>query len=506
MSAMEHVAVVPAAAMPPASTAPLLVGRYRLHRRVAPGDLGEVWRATDVVLARTVAIQVMRPESAGDPGALARFRDKARHAGSVAHPGLIRTYDYDETSSFCPAFLVMEFVDGPSLDEILARGPLEPLRVLDIVAQVASALDAAEQAGFTHYDITLENVLLNRDGHVKLTDFAGTGPAGGRGAPGTTDSHLYELGVVAYQCLVGNTPFSGNVLPRLPMAIPAGIATLISDITAKDPGGRPASAAGIARRASSLRDRMTASEQASGEYPAAVRPLPRAAGPAPQVPARPWHVNGHERHGRYVMLTAVAAAAIFAAFMVARVTAPGLHPPAVAAVHAGAALVEVNGATLRDQPVDAVRSQLLRAGLAVAVRWNPDSQVPAGRVVSVSPSGPVPSGTLIVVVGALRPAKAGTPVSPTLSSSNSGHPGSHRNRPAPSASASATSSPTASGAPPPTASPPGSPTTPTPTATPTASPAPSSGATPTPSSTATALLGEGMPDSAPGRLAPRHWR
>jgi hypothetical protein len=371
MSAMEHVAVVPAAAIPPASTAPLLVGRYRLHRRVALGDLGEVWRATDVVLARTVAIQVMRPESAEDPGALARFRDKARRAGSVTHPGFIRTYDYDETSSFCPAFLVMEFVDGPSLDEILARGLLEPLRVLDIVAQVAGALDAAEQAGFTRYDITLENVLLNRDGYVKLTDFASTGPAGGRGAPGTTDSHLYELGVLAHQCLVGNTPLSGNVLPPLPMAIPAGIATLISDITAKDPAGRLASAAGIARRASSLRDRMTASEQISGECPVAVLPVPRAGGTTFQLPSRSWDVNGNERHGRYLIMTVAAAAAIFAIFMVARITAPGLHPPTVATAHAGAALVEVNGAVLRDQPVDAVRSQLLRAGLAVAVRWNP---------------------------------------------------------------------------------------------------------------------------------------
>ena len=103
----------------------LVEGRYRLDGRIAVGGMGEVWRATDLVLGRPVAVKLLRPGAAGSGEDLARFRAEARHAGSLSHPGIARVYDYREAD---PPYLVMELVDGPSLARLLAGGPLDPAR------------------------------------------------------------------------------------------------------------------------------------------------------------------------------------------------------------------------------------------------------------------------------------------------------------------------------------------------------------------------------------------
>lgn len=148
----------------------LLGGRYRLDQQVAAGGFGEVWRATDTVLTRPVAVKLLRPEASGDSGALARFRDEARHAGSLVHVNIARIYDYYELGPGHPAFLVMEFVDGTSLAQTLADGPLEPWRAMDVVAQCAAGLHAAHWAGLVHRDIKPGNVLLTPEGVIRLTD------------------------------------------------------------------------------------------------------------------------------------------------------------------------------------------------------------------------------------------------------------------------------------------------------------------------------------------------
>src|SRR5690242_4317914 len=257
----------------------LLDGRYRLDQHVASGGLGEVWRATDTVLERAVAVKLLRAEISADPQALARFRGEACHAGGLAHHNIARVYDYCEPGPAHPAFLVMEFVDGTSLAEVLADGPLASVRVMDVVAQCAAGLAAAHQAGLMHRDITPANMLISTDGLVKLTGFgtahtAAAAPAAATGtlvgtpaylAPervhgdrGTTASDLYSLGVVAYQCLAGRVPFGGSAvevalahrlrpLPPLPPSVPAEVAALVGYLTAKDPGARPASADEVAR-------------------------------------------------------------------------------------------------------------------------------------------------------------------------------------------------------------------------------------------------------------------
>jgi serine/threonine-protein kinase len=264
----------------------MLAERYRLESRIAFGGVGEVWRATDVVLGRAVAVKLLRDGHADHPEVLARFREEARHAGSVVHPGIAQVYDYGEAIPPHSPYLVMELVDGPSLAGLLAAGPLGPARTMDIVAQAAAGLAAAHSAGLVHRDIKPANLLLTSDGTVKITDFGlaraadsmpltltgalvGTpaylAPERASGASATPATDLYSLGVVAYECLAGAPPFDGTPLemvaahqrrplPLLPAAVPAEVATLITHLTSKDPAARPASAAAVAARAARLKD------------------------------------------------------------------------------------------------------------------------------------------------------------------------------------------------------------------------------------------------------------
>src|SRR6266516_2335621 len=292
--------------------------RYRLEGPVARGGVGEVWRATDLVLGRPVAVKLLRAEYAQHPEVLARFRAEARHAGSVSHPGIAQVYDYGEDGAAASPYLVMELVDGPSLARVLAAGPLAPAHAMDVLAQAAAGLQAAHAAGLVHRDIKPGNLLVGPSGQVKITDFGiahaawsapltQTGALVGTpaylapervvGGPATPASDLYSLGVVGYQCLTGTVPFEGiphevttahrhRTLPPLPPAVPAGVAELLLDLTAKDPAARPASAGEVAVRAGRLRDslagRPTAPPPASEPGgPRAGRAAARCPGPAP---------------------------------------------------------------------------------------------------------------------------------------------------------------------------------------------------------------------------------
>jgi serine/threonine-protein kinase len=294
-------------------SAVVLAGRYRLEDWIATGGMGEVWRASDLVLHRRVAVKLLRAEYAQHPETLARFRAEARHAGSLSHPRIAQIYDYGEAEGAHPPFLVMELVDGPPLARLLAAGPLDPARVMDVIAQVADGLAAAHAAGLVHRDIKPGNLLLAPGLRVKITDFGiahATGaapvtrtgmligtpaylaPERVAGAAATPASDLYSLGIVGYECLAGAPPFAGTAmeialaqqlrpLPPLPAAVPAEAAALVAALTAKDPAARPASAREVASRARQLRDAMTAA--------AAPQPGARPAFPpgAPGTPADP---------------------------------------------------------------------------------------------------------------------------------------------------------------------------------------------------------------------------
>jgi tRNA A-37 threonylcarbamoyl transferase component Bud32 len=268
-----------------------LAGRYQLEELIAVGGMGEVWRATDQVLGRWVAVKLLRPEYLHDDVTLLRFRAEARHTGLLNHPGIAQVYDYQDASPQRPAYLVMELVSGPSLAGVLAEGKLGPRRTADVLAQAAAALHAAHTAGVLHRDVKPGNLLLAGDGRVKVTDFgiaqsSGSGhltrtgalvgttgylaPERVSGRSATVASDLYALGIVGYECLAGEPPFQGEPLqvalahreqdlPGLPpgcLGQPGGtaLAALIADLTARDPAARPASAAVVAERAGRIRD------------------------------------------------------------------------------------------------------------------------------------------------------------------------------------------------------------------------------------------------------------
>src|SRR5215469_16366219 len=262
----------------------LLAGRYRLEEPIASGGAGTVWRAADTVLERMVAVKLLRPEITGDPLARATFLAEARSASRLTHPGIAQVYDYGDDSPANVPFLVMELVDGLSLADVLATGPVGVNRTVEVIVQVATALQAAHSAGVVHRDIKPANLLTSRDWQVKITDFGIAGVVGSASAttPGivagtpayvaperaagesaTPASDLYSLGVVAYECLTGVRPFSGPAaevsaahlwrpFPPLPASVPADVGLLVGALTARDPALRPQSAREVADRAAAL--------------------------------------------------------------------------------------------------------------------------------------------------------------------------------------------------------------------------------------------------------------
>jgi serine/threonine-protein kinase len=264
----------------------VLGGRYVLEDQIGNGGYGEVWRATDTVLARPVAVKLLHPRYTQRNEALARFRAEARHAGALSHENIAQVFDYGEPADGQPPYLVMELVDGPSLETVLTGGPLDDRQTMDIVAQAAAGLQAAHAAGMIHRDIKPGNLLLTPGGTVKITDFGiahtiGSAPvtASGEliGTPGylaperamgeraTPASDLYSLGMVAYECLAGTPPFRGTALevalahrdrplPPLPPSVAVGVCALVMRLAAKDPARRLNEAAEVAVWAGLLRD------------------------------------------------------------------------------------------------------------------------------------------------------------------------------------------------------------------------------------------------------------
>ncbi|NJP94036.1 serine/threonine protein kinase [Nonomuraea sp. FMUSA5-5] len=270
-----------------------LRNRYLLVSRIATGGMGEVWRARDELLGREVAVKILRSHIYADPSFRERFRNEARLTAALADPGIAQIFDYGEQSDL--AYLVMELVHGEPLSAILARnGAIGPEVALDVVHQTAKALHAAHSAGIIHRDIKPGNLLVTPEGTIKVTDFGiaraleaapvtqtgtvlGTAqyvsPEQAQGFPLTPATDLYSLGVVAYECLAGRTPFRGDSQvaialqhlneqpPPLGVDVPAPVRELVMALLAKEPERRPASALEAADRAYVLREALAGAEQ-----------------------------------------------------------------------------------------------------------------------------------------------------------------------------------------------------------------------------------------------------
>lgn len=285
-----------------------LGGRYRLDERIAGGGMGDVWRGTDEVLGRTVAIKILLSSLLDEPGFAERFRGEARTMATINHPGVVDIYDYGSDQGI--AYLVMEYVEGDALSRTLNRvGRLTPARTMALVAQAADALYAAHEKGIVHRDVKPGNLLVRPNGTLVLTDFGiarsamvgqltqagsvlGTAsyisPEQASGRVATPVSDVYALGVVAYQCLSGHRPFEGDnaieiamrhvrdIPPPLPADIPPAARAVVERAMAKDPSARWPSAAALA----DVARRAAAALAAGGAAPVSGAP----ASPAPVGP------------------------------------------------------------------------------------------------------------------------------------------------------------------------------------------------------------------------------
>ena len=259
----------------------VLGGRYRLVELLGQGGMATIYRARDAQLDRDVAVKLLRPEFGRDPDFLARFRDEAKAAASLSHPNIVAVFDFGEEQS--DPYIVMELIDGQDLSSILREnGPLPPRQAARVSAEVAKALQAAHVRGIVHRDVKPSNILVGRDGRVKVADFGiaralddaqvtlpgvtmGSvhyfSPEQARGEPATQASDIYSLGIVLYESLTGQRPFSGDgaaavalarltTTPPLPSAIRSGVPAPLDQIVqramALDPAARYASAASMA--------------------------------------------------------------------------------------------------------------------------------------------------------------------------------------------------------------------------------------------------------------------
>jgi serine/threonine-protein kinase len=292
---------------------PPLAGRYELRRQLATTPAARVYLAQDLELGRPVAVKILGPDLARDPGVVDKFKRAATTAASVHHPNIVTIYDSGEDNG--AVYVAMEYVDGSSLAETLQNtGRLGTAPTINMGIRVAEALDAAHSAGLVHGSLKPRDVLLGRDGTVKVIDF-GTATAGLASLAGPVDtatyaapeqlqgqapdarSDLYSLGVLLYQAITGNAPFTGpdavaitqrklseTAIPPSVAAtgIPPGIDAIVGRLLERDPSRRYISGGDV--EADLVRLGETAQiplVEPTRAMPTAVAPAPVAAPPPP---------------------------------------------------------------------------------------------------------------------------------------------------------------------------------------------------------------------------------
>ena len=389
------------------TAAGVLGGRYALRAVLGTGGMATVWRAHDEVLGREVAVKVLSPPYAADPGFLARFEREARHAAAVSHPRLVTVFDCGVDGG--TPYLVMELVTGRTLRQVLDEvGPLPAGQAAAIAAAVCEGLEAAHAAGLVHRDIKPANIIL-AGAEVKILDFgiaraegtaAGTAtgivlgtaaymsPEQAAGRPAGPASDLYALGCVLFEMLTGAPPFTAESAvglahrqvhddPGPPSArrpgLPASLDQMTTRLLAKDPADRPADAA--AARAGLLALAPDAT------------PVPPAAG----VPGPPRRRRG-PRQSETVLAAALAAA--LAALATVLVTGSGSTRPAPPAARP-AATVTVPAHPAATVTVPGRPAATPRAAASRAQRPSPARRTPGTTAAAALPPVAAAAATLV---------------------------------------------------------------------------------------------------------------
>jgi tRNA A-37 threonylcarbamoyl transferase component Bud32 len=328
----------------------LLGGRYRLDAQIGRGGMSTVYRAFDIVLERPVAIKLMHREIASDSDQLERFRREARSVARLNHPHIVTVIDAGEEPAEdggSTPYIVLEYVDGETLKQLIHRvGPLDSPQALAYAIELARALGAAHERMIVHRDVKPQNVLIGEEGGAKITDFGiartlteegltvagrvlGTtdyvSPEQALGQPVTGQSDLYSLGVVLYEMLTGEVPFTGDSpvavamrhvreqLPdvqRLRPDVSAATASVIDRAVAKDLDWRYADADSMAAALEDvLAIEAARAGQATGEATSVLRSLPGAA-----RRRLPWRMRHPARWlASLALLAAIVAIALIAA-------------------------------------------------------------------------------------------------------------------------------------------------------------------------------------------------
>ena len=254
-------------------TGKTLNGRYKIQTLIGTGGMAAVYLAKDLILDRLVAIKVLRLDFRQNNDAMRRFRREALSATQLTHPNIVGVYDVGQSQEM--NYIVMEYVEGTDLkDYIRQRGALHPIEAVRIMMQIVSAIAAAHQNRIIHRDIKPQNILIDREGNVKITDFGiavalsdtsltqtntllGSvhylSPEQARGGMATIQTDIYALGIVLYELLTGRVPFDGESavsialkhfqepLPSVvnPTAmVPQSLENIVLKATAKDPMNR----------------------------------------------------------------------------------------------------------------------------------------------------------------------------------------------------------------------------------------------------------------------------
>ena len=259
-----------------------LDGRYAIEAKIARGGMATVYRATDRRLDRAVAIKVMHPSFAEDPGFAGRFVREARSAARLAHPHVVAVHDQGESDGV--VYLVMEYLRGRTLRDVLREhGALSPAQALVLIEPILEALSAAHNAGIIHRDVKPENVIITDEGRIKVADFGLARVMGGDDAPTMTQgvligtvnylspeqvergaadarSDIYAAGILLFELLTGRPPFSGETplsvayqhvnndvpAPSSVVSVPPIVDSLVSTATRREPSQRYRTAAEFA--------------------------------------------------------------------------------------------------------------------------------------------------------------------------------------------------------------------------------------------------------------------
>ncbi|HAP32209.1 MAG TPA: serine/threonine protein kinase, partial [Firmicutes bacterium] len=208
----------------------LLGNRYRLGEKVGEGGMARVFRGMDMKLNRPVAVKVLYEQFGADPEFLRRFKQEAKAAAKLSHPSIVNVYDEGEEDNI--HYIIMEFVEGYTLKDIILReGRLRQIDAAQVVYLVCDALASAHSQNIVHRDIKPQNIIITPEGRVKVTDFGiaravsdatithgrsllgsvyYSSPEQARGGSADRQSDIYSLGIVFYEMLTGTVPFYGE--------------------------------------------------------------------------------------------------------------------------------------------------------------------------------------------------------------------------------------------------------------------------------------------------------